>query len=114
VRPRITIWFHQPLGLIDLSGGETALERRFAGLVGLPVLRLTRYPGSAVGWENQRLPGSTAFVVELPPGALSKRDTARYADAVRRLAGAPNLQRSFREDCFDGCVAGKRATGANS
>jgi murein peptide amidase A len=88
VRPRITVWFHQPLGLVDLSGGNAALERRFARLVGLHVLRLARYPGSAVGWENHRLPGTTAFVVELPPGPLSGLDTARYAGAVLSLAKA--------------------------
>lgn len=86
VRPQITIWFHQPLGLIDLSGGDAAIERQFARYVGLRAVRLTRYPGSAVGWENHALPGTTAFVVELPPGHLSARDTARYAAAIRALA----------------------------
>jgi len=87
VRPSISIWFHQPLGVVDLSGGSAALERDFAHLVGLPVTRLTRYPGSAAGWENHRFPGTTAFVVELPPGPLSHAATARYADAVLRAAG---------------------------
>jgi murein peptide amidase A len=54
IRPQITIWFHQPLGLVDLSGGSASLEREYARLVGLPMMRLLRYPGSAVGWENQR------------------------------------------------------------
>jgi protein MpaA len=88
VKPRISIWFHQPQGLVDLSGGDPAFERRFAHFTGLPALRLTRYPGSAVGWENWRLPGTTAFVVELPPGALSRPSAARYAAAVLRLAAA--------------------------
>jgi murein peptide amidase A len=86
VRPAITIWFHQPEGLVDLSGGNAAVERRFARLVELPVLRLTRYPGSAVGWENWRMPGTTAFVVELPPGRLSPPAVRRYASAVLQLA----------------------------
>jgi murein peptide amidase A len=85
-RPRITIWFHQPEGLVDLSGGDPRVERRFARLVGLSVQRLTRYPGSAVSWENSVVPGATAFVVELPPGSLSKAATARYAHAVLMLA----------------------------
>lgn len=88
VRPQISIWFHQSLGLVDLSGGSPAIERRFARLVGLPVERLVRYPGSAVGWENARLRGTTAFVVELPPGRLSAPATARYARAALRLLGA--------------------------
>jgi murein peptide amidase A len=51
VRPQITIWFHQPLGVVDLSGGNPGIERRFARLTHRPVRRLTRYPGSAVSWE---------------------------------------------------------------
>jgi protein MpaA len=88
VRPQISIWFHQPLGLVDLSGGSPAVERGFARLARLPVERLIRYPGSAVGWENARLHGTTSFVVELPPGRLSAPATARYAGAVLRLLGA--------------------------
>jgi len=60
------VWFHQPLGVTDESGGDLRLERRFAALSGLPLRRLPRYHGSAPTWENQRLRGSTSFVVELP------------------------------------------------
>jgi hypothetical protein len=38
-----------------------------------------------VSWENSVLPGTTAFVVELPPGPLSKAAVARYAHAVLML-----------------------------
>jgi protein MpaA len=86
IRPRVSIWFHQPLGLVDESGGSLPVERRFSHLSGLPLTRLTRYPGSAVGWENHALPGSTAFVVELPPGRLSHRAAMRLARAVAGLA----------------------------
>lgn len=86
VRPQITIWFHQPQGLVDLSGGDPRVERRFAHLAGLPVRELERYPGSAVSWSNLRLPGSTAFVVELPPGRLPPPAVTRYAAAVLKLA----------------------------
>jgi murein peptide amidase A len=85
VRPDLTIWFHQPLDLVDRSGGDPAVERRFSQLVGLPLVRLSRYPGSASSWQNHALPASTAFVVELPSavgGALVQRATA----AVRTLA----------------------------
>src|SRR5205823_5498289 len=40
---------------------------------------------SAVGWENHRLPGTTAFVVELPAGAVSSAAAVRYARAVLTL-----------------------------
>jgi protein MpaA len=85
VRPRISIWFHQHERVVDESGGDTAVERRFSELVGLPLRRLPREPGSAVGWENHRLPGTTAFVVELPAGAVSSAAAVRYARAVLTL-----------------------------
>ena len=86
VRPQIAIWFHQHLHLVDESGGNVSIERRFASLVGLPLLRLTRYPGSAVGWENHTFPRTTAFVVELPAGPPSAAAAARYARAVVQIA----------------------------
>jgi protein MpaA len=85
IHPVITIWFHQPLALVDESGGSPAIEQRYASLVGLPMRRLIRYPGSAPGWQNNTQPGATAFVVELPAGALAPGDAERYADAVLGL-----------------------------
>lgn len=90
VRPQISIWFHQPETLVDLSGGNPAIERRFAHLVGLPASRLERYPGSAINWENALLPASTAFVVELPPGPLTTAAVTRYTKAVLTLATPAN------------------------
>ena len=85
LRPVATVWFHQPLGVVDESGGNLALERRFARLVGLPTRRLTRYPGSAAGWQDHRLPHTTAFVVELPPGPLPRQQLARYESGILAL-----------------------------
>jgi murein peptide amidase A len=82
LRPTISIWFHQPLGVVDESGGTLAIERRFAALVGLPLRLLPRYPGSVTTWQDHRFPGSTAFVVELPPGPLSAQRVRRFAAAV--------------------------------
>src|SRR5205085_713605 len=94
VRPVVTVWFHQRVGpaVVDLSGGDARVERRYARLARLPVERLPRYPGSATGWQNHRFPGTTAFVVELrsgpppPPPVVS-----RLARAILKLAlaGAP-------------------------
>jgi len=92
VRPQISIWFHQHERVVDESGGDIAVERRFAALVGLPLRRLPREPGSAVGWENHRLPGTTAFVVELPAGSLSAVAAAGYAHAVLALAREEKLR----------------------
>ena len=88
LRPTISIWFHQHLGVVDESGGSVSVERRFASLVELPLARLARYPGSVTGWQNHSFPGTTAFVVELPPGLLASSVAARYARAVLRLAEA--------------------------
>jgi murein peptide amidase A len=86
LRPRISIWFHQHLGLVDESGGDVSIERRFASLAGLPLFRLVRYPGSVVGWENHADPGTTAFVVELPAGSLTAAAAGRYARAALEVA----------------------------
>ena len=87
VKPTISIWYHQHLNLVDESGGNVALERRYARLVGLQPFRLARYPGSVASWENTVLPRSTAFVVELPGGRLSSASVARHVHAVLALAG---------------------------
>ncbi|MGZ4382116.1 MAG: DUF2817 domain-containing protein [Gaiellaceae bacterium] len=86
LRPAVTIWFHQHMTLVDGSGGNMALERRFARLVRLPFVQLPRYPGSVTTWENQALPGKTAFVVELPAGSLDSAQAARFAGAVLAVA----------------------------
>ena len=82
VRPQVAIWFHQHLDVVDESGGSLAVERRFAALVGLPLARLAREPGSAIGWENHVVPSGTAFAVELPAGALSPAAVDRFSRAV--------------------------------
>lgn len=86
-RPTISIWFHQHLDLVDLSGGNAVVERRYARMVGLRTQRLPRYPGSATTWQDHAFPDTTAFVVELPAGSLSARSAERYADAALTLIG---------------------------
>jgi protein MpaA len=84
LNPDVTIWFHQPFGLVDRSGASVALERRYAELVGLPLVQLRRrYPGSATNWQNARTQGD-AFVVELP-AAVGTGLVSRAARAVRTL-----------------------------
>jgi protein MpaA len=91
IRPHITIWFHQPLAVVDESGGNVSIERSFARMIGLPLARLKRYRGSAASWQNHRVKGNTAFVVELPPGKLSPALEDRSTTAVRRLAKGSRL-----------------------
>ena len=86
VEPDVTIWFHQPLALVDRSGGDVRIQRRYARLADLPLVQLGRLHGTATSWQNHRDPGSTAFVVELPGGHLAPRDARPFAEAVFRLA----------------------------
>jgi protein MpaA len=86
LRPVFSIWFHQHLDVVDESGGKLAVERRFAKLVGLPLARLPREPGSVTSWENHALPGA-AFVVELPAGELAPAAATRFARAILTLTG---------------------------
>ena len=87
LRPATSIWFHQHLDVVDLSGGSASVERRYARMVGLQARRLPRYPGSATSWQNHVFPGTSAFVVELPR-SLPPRSAERYADAALALVGS--------------------------
>jgi hypothetical protein len=86
LHPAVTIWFHQPLGLVDRSGGDVRIERRFARRIGLPLRQIPAYPGTATRWQNHRFPGATAFVVELPRGSLTRRLRDRCVKAILDLA----------------------------
>jgi hypothetical protein len=45
-----------------------------------------RWPrGTAPNWQNHRFPGTSSFVVELPPGRLTAAAAARHAHAVLAL-----------------------------
>ena len=89
LRPGISIWFHQHLDVVDESGGNVALERRFATVAGMRVARLTREPGGVVGWENRQFPGGTPSVVELTAESLSPAVAARLPSDHRGRAHAP-------------------------
>jgi protein MpaA len=82
LRPDVTIWLHQPIGVVDFSGGDAVIERRFASLAGMPLLRLPRYAGGVTNWQNANFPGTTAFVVELPAGPLRPGRAVELAQAV--------------------------------
>jgi len=84
IQPDITIWFHQPLALVDASGDLT-IERRYARLVGLPLVDLGPLHGTATSWQEHVLRGTEAFVVELPGGVVRPRRARRFANAVYRL-----------------------------
>jgi hypothetical protein len=90
VHPRLGIWFHQALAVVDVSQGPRRQEDLMSRLLGLSELTMRDYRGSAVGYENQLLP-RTAFVVELRAGGLSPSQSRALADSIvqaaRSLAG---------------------------
>lgn len=87
VRPDLTIWYHQPLRLVDFSSGaDPALVRSYARRVGLPARRIGFLPGIATRWQNTYFSRSSAFVVELPADRLSGSGARRHARAVLSLA----------------------------
>jgi len=84
VRPTMSIWFHQHLDVVDESGGDVRVEQRFARAVGMRPERLTRYPGSVIGWENHTFPGTTSFAVELPAGPVPAQRLPIFTHAILR------------------------------
>jgi protein MpaA len=88
LQPTVTIWFHQHLNMVVLTGGNLGLQRRFALLAGLRTGYIPGLTGTATGWSNATSPGTTAFVVELPAGRLSAKATARIARAVRIVSAS--------------------------
>jgi beta-N-acetylhexosaminidase len=99
IRPDVTIWYHQALRLVDYgSGADPALVRAYASRVGLPVRRIGFLPGIATRWQNTYFPSTSAFVVELAGGRLSRAAAGRHARAVlavsrmARKATAPPIR----------------------
>ena len=87
VGPTVSVWYHQPYGLVDDSGGDPAVAAAYADSVGLPFKRLDRYPGSVTSWQNADHPGTTAFVVEFPAGDPPAAVAVRHVAAIRAMLG---------------------------
>ncbi len=85
-RPRVTLWYHQALTMVVKSTGDPVLERRYSRASGLPRRSLPAYHGTATSWQNTTFAGDSAFVVELPGGALTRGGVRRHAGAVLGLA----------------------------
>jgi murein peptide amidase A len=84
--PTLTLYYHQPFGLVDVpEGGRPQAARRYADLVGLPLRRLSRRPGSISRWQNVRIHPGSAVVVELAAGPLPADLRLRHVAAVLAL-----------------------------
>jgi len=86
IRPDLTLFYHQHMRLVVLPhGADRAPVRAYAQRVGLPTRWLAYLHGTATAWQNHTL-GGTAFVVELPAGALPASAVRRHARAVHAIA----------------------------
>jgi protein MpaA len=85
VRPTITIWFHQPQRLVRAWGGSVPAARRYARLADERFRAIPWPNGTAANWQNHRFPGTSSFVVELPPGQLDARRVERHVRAILRV-----------------------------
>jgi murein peptide amidase A len=92
VRPAVTVWYHQPFGLVDRpeTGGD-AISRAYARVSGLRFSPLTPRPGSMSRWENVRVRPGSSLVVELPGGRLPAASARRHAAAVLALASRSSV-----------------------
>src|SRR6266496_773744 len=89
LHPHLTIWFHQHLDMVWASGGERRIEKVFARVSGLSYHPMPQLAGSAISWQNNTLPGTTAFAAELPAGQPSTVQVTRYLRAVLAAARTP-------------------------
>jgi protein MpaA len=86
-RPSVTVWYHQALNWVDLQpGSNRRLMRLYARTAGMRATRTPLLPGTVARWQNHRLPGRTAFVVELPAGRLAPAAVFAHRRAVLALA----------------------------
>lgn len=85
IHPAVTITYHQHMDLVDESGGDRGLARRYARIAGLRSTCLTFLPGEETAWSNHAFSGTTSFVVELPAGPVGPAALARHLRAVRAM-----------------------------
>jgi protein MpaA len=87
IQPQISIWYHQPWGAVLACHGRPMLAARYARLVRMRTsCRGKGLRGTVISWENAGMPGTSAFVVELPAGKIRARAARRHAGAAIALA----------------------------
>jgi murein peptide amidase A len=85
LRPAVTVWYHQQRNLVDMSGGDRGMARRYAQLAHLRATCLPFLPGTATSWENHTFPATTSFVVELPAGRVGRHALRHHLAAVTAM-----------------------------
>jgi murein peptide amidase A len=87
VQPDLSIWYHQPWGAVLACRGSPQIAVEYAKLADMRTsCRGRGLRGTAVSWQRHTVPGSTAFVVEMPPGKISGGSAARHARAALTVA----------------------------
>lgn len=88
-RPSVQIWYHQHLNWVDLQrGSDVLLMKQYAAITGMRAVRTPLLAGTVARWSNHRLPGRSAFVVELHAGALRQSEVDAHVRAVLAMAQA--------------------------
>ena len=87
LRPDLSIWYHQPWGAVLACHGNPRIAVEYARLVGMRTsCRGAGLRGTAISWETNTIPGSSAFVVEMPPGKTSGHSATRQARGALTVA----------------------------
>ena len=87
IHPDLSIWYHQPWGVVLACRGRPEVAVHYAQLVGMRTsCRGKGLRGTAISWETSSFPGSAAFVVEMPPGKVRPRTAERQARAALTVA----------------------------
>jgi protein MpaA len=87
IQPDLSIWYHQPWAAVLACRGRPQVAAEYAKLVGMHTsCRGKGLHGTAIGWETHAIPGSAAFVVEMPGGGLTGRSADRQARAALTVA----------------------------
>ena len=83
IRPRVSIYWHQPWNRVLVPcNGRAPVQRRYARIADERTsCRGHDAPGTAIDWQNRKLPG-LAFVVELGAGELGSAELRRHARAA--------------------------------
>lgn len=88
IQPQVSVWYHQPWNaVLAPCHGPAPLQRRYAKIAHMGrSCRGAGLRGTAIQWQNRTFPGTTAIVVELAPGRISKATAQRNARAVAAIA----------------------------
>ena len=108
IKPAVTIWYHQAEDVVDMSGGDRGVSRRYAQVAHMRATCLAYLPGTATSWSNHTFPGTTSFVVELPSGPV---DGAALADHLRAVHA---MERGERTGSRTSCAASGAHQGVRS